>query len=466
MSAVLVLLCDDLRAEDNRALQAAAETGAELALLFVLDPADGVRGAALWWLGEALGDFSRQMEARGLRLFAMRGDRAECAKAALAALSSREVYLNSGVNPARDAALVARLRESGASVHFFSQSLFAEESLSREGGYRVFSAYRRAALGTPLCTPCGTTPPFAGVAELADALPAQGMAAHLEKAWTGRLASYWEPTEAGLAALVSALPEKASDYDHRRDQPFRDGTTRLSPYLRFGQIDAARLHTILSALPASAGREALLRQLVWREFARHVLLHRPGLPAEPLDASFRFLRWRSDAAGLEAWKEGRTGFPIVDAGMRQLWKTGWMHNRVRMICASFLVKDLLVDWREGAAWFMETLVDADEAQNSFNWQWVAGCGCDAAPFFRVFSPALQSSKFDPDGYYVRKFVPELAFVPPEWVHNPLGAPEEVMAEAGLSEETYPMPLVEHSAARLRALDALKYAKAAAKEARA
>ena len=200
--------------------------------------------------------------------------------------------------------------------------------------------------------------------------------------------------------------------------------------------------------------QAFLRELGWREFSAHLLYHWPELPEQPLRAQFRDFPWASDAAGLRAWQQGRTGYPIVDAGLRELWHSGWMHNRVRMIVASFLVKDLLLPWQEGAAWFHDTLVDADLASNAASWQWVAGCGADAAPYFRIFNPVLQGKKFDPEGAYVRRWVPELAGLPLRHLHEPWKAPAEVLAEAGVRlGRDYPDPLVDHAEARDRALKA-------------
>ncbi len=454
MAGALVLLGNDLRADDSPALAAAVESSAEVAPLYVLEKGH-VRGAALWWLGGALEDLERSLAEKGGRLFVMQGARHACARRALNALGTRAVYLNAGADAAADAALVAALKAEGAEVHYFPQSLHDEALLAREGGgYRVFTAYHKAAQKLEVRAPGGPTPAFTSPAELPGSIAVTELAAHLEKGWTGRLASYWEPTAAGLAAQVALLPDILPHYAEERNWPFRATTSRLSPYLAFGQIDAARLVRIVSALPEGEGRETFLRELNWREFARHSLAHHPDLPREPLDKAFRTFPWREDPAAFKAWKKGRTGVPIVDAGMRQLWVTGWMHNRVRMICASYLVKDLLIDWRLGAEWFMETLVDADEASNALNWQWVAGCGPDAAPYFRVFNPLLQAEKFDSDGYYVRKFVRELAFLPSEWVHAPEKAPPEVLAEAELPPGTYPEPLVDHRWARERALKAL------------
>jgi deoxyribodipyrimidine photo-lyase len=206
----------------------------------------------------------------------------------------------------------------------------------------------------------------------------------------------------------------------------------------------------------SEGAESYLRELGWREFAYHLLHHFPETPERPLRAEFERFPWEDDPQGLRAWRQGRTGYPIVDAGMRQLWRTGWMHNRVRMIVASFLVKDLRIPWQQGAAWFWDTLVDADLASNTLGWQWTAGCGADAAPYFRIFNPVSQGQKYDPEGDYVRKWVPELAKLTPKWVHKPWEAPQNVLFDAGVSlGDTYPAPLVDHAGRRRKALKAFE-----------
>jgi deoxyribodipyrimidine photo-lyase len=235
-------------------------------------------------------------------------------------------------------------------------------------------------------------------------------------------------------------------YSTDRDRPDHGGTSRLSPHLHFGEISARQIWHQVRRDHAAA--DPYLRQIVWREFSRHLLFHFPHTPREALRPEFRRFAWRTDAAGLRAWTRGKTGYPLVDAGMRELWHTGWMHNRVRMLAASFLVKHLMIPWQEGAAWFWDTLVDADLANNTMGWQWSAGCGADAAPYFRIFNPVTQGEKFDPHGHYVRRWVPELARVPDKWIHKPWEAP------AALRPENYPRPIVEHDAARKRALAAL------------
>lgn len=228
----------------------------------------------------------------------------------------------------------------------------------------------------------------------------------------------------------------------------------LSPHLHFGEISATQLWHLTYRQPNSKGREIFIRELLWREFCANLLWHNPGLPETPLKPEFGKMPWRDDKPALRAWQQGRTGVPIVDAGMRQLWKTGWMHNRVRMIVASFLIKHLMIPWQDGEAWFWDTLVDADLASNAGNWQWVAGCGADAAPYFRIFNPVLQGGKFDAHGDYVRQFVPELARLDAKHIHAPWEAPAQRLAAAGVTlGKTYPHPIVDLAEGRARALEA-------------
>ena len=236
--------------------------------------------------------------------------------------------------------------------------------------------------------------------------------------------------------------------------PSAEVTSRLSPHLHHGEISPATVwHAAMAAEP-SAARDKFIHEVLWREFAQHLLWHHREMPEAPLRAEFAAMPWRDDAAGLQAWQRGRTGIPIVDAGMRELWQTGWMHNRIRMVTASFLTKHLLLPWQAGQAWFWDTLVDADLGNNSAGWQWVAGCGADAAPYFRVFNPVLQGRKFDPDGAYVRRFVPELARLAPPFIHAPWEAPEPALRAAGVVlGQNYPLPIVDLAQGRERALAA-------------
>ncbi len=279
--------------------------------------------------------------------------------------------------------------------------------------------------------------------------------------WAAGLREGWTPGEDGAhAALQGFAEELVADYADLRDRPDVRGTSRLSPHLHFGELSPRQVwHAIRNELHlggVARGAESFLRELGWREFSHHLLTHWPDLPEEPFRPEFRAFPWRRNANKLGSWQRGETGYPLVDAGMRELWATGWMHNRVRMIAASFLVKHLLIPWQDGESWFWDTLVDADLANNSAGWQWVAGCGADAAPFFRIFNPVIQGKKFDPDGSYVRQWIPELRDLPTRYIHEPWSAPNDILSEAGIKlGADYPQPIVEHASARERALRAFR-----------
>jgi deoxyribodipyrimidine photo-lyase len=257
----------------------------------------------------------------------------------------------------------------------------------------------------------------------------------------------WTPGEKPAQAALYDFLDDINDYGRARDVPELDGTSRLSPHLHWGEISPRQIWQAVRTHGHSTGHETFLKELGWREFCAQLLFHNPGLPTQPLDGRFVCFPWRKGEREFRAWTRGQTGIPIVDAGMRQLWQTGWMHNRVRMIVASLLIKHLGIHWQRGEEWFWDTLVDADLASNSANWQWVAGCGADAAPFFRIFNPVLQGKKFDPDGRYVRRFVPELKSLPDRYIHSPWEAP--------LPPKNYPAPIVDLAEGRTRALSAFK-----------
>jgi deoxyribodipyrimidine photo-lyase len=291
--------------------------------------------------------------------------------------------------------------------------------------------------------------------------------------WATGLKEQWKPGADGARSQLRAFLNQAyADYASGRNQPGREGTSRLSPHLHFGEISPRQVWQALRDLEQTRSgddqtwkRSQFLAELGWREFAHHLLFHFPQTDTRPLRSQFEKFPWRSDPEALRAWQKGRTGYPIVDAGMRQLWATGWMHNRVRMVVASFLVKDLRVSWVEGARWFWDTLVDADLAQNTLGWQWTAGCGADAAPFFRIFNPVAQGEKFDPDGGYVRQWVPELGRLSNRWIHRPHLAPREILQAAGVElGKDYPHPIIHHIAAREAALAAYRGISLSAKRA--
>lgn len=278
--------------------------------------------------------------------------------------------------------------------------------------------------------------------------------------WAAKFTDYWQPGEQGAQQQLSKfINHSLCNYHILRDYPAKQGTSRLSPHIHWGEISITQLwhaiHTARMSMDISDNAiEAFSSEIGWREFSYYVAYHFPEISDQPLRQQFQNFPWLMNEAHLKAWQKGLTGYPIVDAGMRELWATGWMHNRVRMIVASFLVKHLLIAWQEGERWFWDTLVDADMANNAVNWQWVAGCGIDAAPYFRIFNPVLQGEKFDSQGIYVRKWVPELSGMPDSFIHKPWLAPQSILYESKVSLGTnYPYPIVDHKSARLRALEA-------------
>ena len=353
----------------------------------------------------------------------------------------------------RDTAVKKILRIRGINAESFGGALLKEPRslMTAAGGpYQVFTAfYRSLAASDGLSKPL---PPPGEIRPFTQTIPSNSLSEWTLRPtapdWASGFREAWTPGEDGARrALLRFVDETMAGYARDRDIPSKTGTSRLAPHLTFGEIGPARLWHTLSAHPPGPGRDAALRQLAWREFSHHLLFHRPDMADRPLKAAFDRFPWRDDQAALKVWRKGCTGYPIVDAGMRELWSTGWMHNRVRMIVASFLTKHLRIDWRVGASWFWDTLVDADLANNAANWQWVAGSGADAAPYFRIFNPVLQGQKFDPEGVYVRRWVPELADVPAAFVHCPW--------RASVPPVNYPPPIVDHAAARASALAAYR-----------
>jgi deoxyribodipyrimidine photo-lyase len=460
----LVWFRNDLRLGDHPALTAAVATGLPLLCLYILEEDAGLRprgAASRWRLDAALRALAADLRAKGGRLDVLRG----CAEDLLPRLAEQagaaHVFWSrryGGAEIALDARIKQALRDQGRDARSFNGALLAEpwEIAPKAGGFfRVFTPFWRVLRthlppGAPLPAPTRLT-----------AAPWPKHAPPPLREWSLKpqnpdwAAAFPDP-QAGEAGaherLRDFLESDLNGYGANRDGLDANATSRLSAPLHFGEISPRQIVAALADRPA----EKFLSELGWREFAHHLLFARPDLPTKAFAPRFEAFAWSHDEAGLEAWRRGRTGYPVVDAAMRELWTTGLMHNRARMIVASFLTKHLLVDWREGERWFWDTLVDADAANNAVSWQWVAGCGADAAPYFRIFNPVLQGEKFDPDGVYVSRYCPELARLPARFIHRPWAAPAAVLAEAGVKiGDNWPAPIIDHDFARRRALEAFR-----------
>ena len=476
----LLWLRQDLRLADNPALHAALDgSGGAVIPVYILDETDGVRpmgGASRWWLDKSLTALAADLEARGSQLILRRGKAAKVLADLLEETGAAAVHWNrlyDKVAIARDKAIKAALTAAGVKCLSCNAALLIEpwEIETGTGGpYRVYTPYWRAAqrrVGDVVLHPAPARLEAPKAWPKSDRLADWGL--HPSKPDWSRGFAEWTPGEAGAqAALRRFLAGAVRDYSDDRDRPDRAGTSRLSPHMHFGEIGPRQIWRAVqdAGLHGAAPDhvEKFLAEVGWREFHHHLIFHWPDLPTKNFRPEWDHFVWRDDEKALEAWCKGLTGFPIVDAGMRELWTTGFMHNRVRMIVASFLIKDLLIDWRRGEAWFWDCLVDADLAQNAANWQWVAGSGADAAPYFRIFNPVTQGEKFDPNGEYVRRWIPELRNLPNKVIHSPWTAVSGVLDRAGLKlGQDYPKPIVDHGVARDRALEAYAALRAASRE---
>jgi deoxyribodipyrimidine photo-lyase len=470
----LVWFRHDLRLTDNRALAAAVQAGGPVIPVYILDDVTPGRwklgGASRWWLHQSLTSLGNALGTLGGRMILRQGDPSAILAKLIGETGATCVVTTRGYEPWAERLEVAvkqAVENAGATFRRFGGALlFEPEQLRTKVGdpFKVYTPLWRAAQISepprqPTPAPTRLTAPksWPKSEKLAD-----WTLQPTKPNWAGGLTQTWAPGETGAGARLNQfLASALANYSDQRNRPDLPGTSRLSPHLRFGEISphmcwyAARAHS--ATQPGSeAGLETFLKELVWREFAYHLLAHWPTLPEANFRAEFAHFPWVDDTAALKAWQTGRTGYPIVDAGMRELWHTGWMHNRVRMITGSFLIKDLMLPWQAGEAWFWDTLVDADLASNAASWQWVAGSGADASPYFRIFNPVKQGETFDPEGVYVRQWVPELARLPTKLIHAPWTVPEEILAACGVTLGiTYPRPMVDHAVARDRALAAFK-----------
>jgi deoxyribodipyrimidine photo-lyase len=465
----IVWFREDLRLADNPALTAAVESGTSVICLFILDEdSPGLRprgGASRWWLHGSLNSLSGDLASRGASLFLRRGPAAQVLERLAAATGSRAIFWNDRYGNAErrvDAAVRVGMEAIGINVQTFGAKLLYEPSDLRTktgGAFRVFSPFWRAAqASSPPPAPLPAPARIPGHSAEGDRLDDwKLLPKHPD--WAGGLRETWQPGEQGAWERLRAFLEGGlHGYAQGRDYPGQEATSRLSPHLAFGEIGPRQIWAEIDRPDRSfpAASVAKLRgEIGWREFAWHLLFHNPDLASRNVNASFDTFGYVEPGPELAAWHRGRTGYPLVDAAMRQLWQTGWMHNRLRLVVGSFLVKHLLLDWRLGEAWFWDTLVDADPASNAVGWQWVAGTGADAAPYFRIFNPVLQSRKFDAEGAFIRRYVPELARLSDQAIHAPWETSPMELAAAGVRlGETYPNPVIGHAMARSRALAAL------------
>ena len=475
-SVAIVFFRNDLRLEDNQALTKAADECDCVVPVFIANPDDSYRwapgAASRWWLHQSLTALSKELAKLGSKLVIRSGDVNKSMLQLVAETNASAVYWNRRYDPhgrEEDVALERDLLNEGVEVRTFNSNLLHEPHMvqTKSGGpFKVF---------TPFWNQCSARIKVDGLekapekitapSKKIDSLELSDLSLEPTIDWAAGFREMWTPGELGAKDQLEVfIDESLEDYQYGRDVPAIGHVSKLSPHLHFGEISPRQIWLAVNAACKGASKQSKLRQsadiylkeIGWREFAHHVLYHFPETADSPLQEKFKSFPWRHAPAQLKAWQKGLTGYPIVDAGMRQLWHTGWMHNRVRMVVASFLTKHLLISWVKGSQWFWDTLVDADLANNTLGWQWAGGCGADAAPYFRIFNPELQGEKFDPDGVYVKRWCPELAKLPAKWIHKPWKAPAEILEEAEIElGKNYPAPIVDHGIARARALSALE-----------
>lgn len=467
MAATILWLRQDLRLQDNLALQQACKRNLPIIPLYLLDTSSSnswVMGEAQkWWLHHSLISLSKSFEIKGLKLILRCGNPLEILKDVLDKTHASAVYWNRCYQPhtiERDRAIKTYFKETDIDVQTFNSYLLFEPWTllnKKKEPYKVYSHFWKACLRDrkpePPVEESDILMPWSKDLD-SDSIKDWNLLPKIS--WDAGFSEEWQPGEQGAQTRLTQFIESGAivRYKQDRNRPDYHGSSKLSPHLHFGEIGPRQIWSRLHRTSQpSSGHDTYLREIGWREFCAYLLYHFPTFPDQPFRSEFAHLKWQDSKKYLTFWQKGQTGYPIVDAGMRQLWYTGWMHNRVRMITASFLCKHLMIDWTLGEKWFWDTLVDADLASNAVNWQWVAGSGVDASPYFRIFNPILQGKKFDPEGDYVRTWVPELKNLPKLYIHQPWTAPEDILQKAGIVlGQDYPKPLVEHTSARKIALE--------------
>ncbi|MDE2447105.1 MAG: deoxyribodipyrimidine photo-lyase [Alphaproteobacteria bacterium] len=460
----LIWFRQDLRLSDHAALTAAAAKGPVVAVYILDDETPGawkMGAASRWWLHQSLAALNTKIP-----LIFRRGRADDVLTQILVETKAGALHFTRDYAPwsgALEQRVKAICDKAGVACHRHGGFLLHEPEAIRNGSgepYKVYTPYSRACFAAGEPRPLKPVPKFESWSgAVASETLSDWKLLPTKPDWSQGMAQAWQPGESKAQNLLHCfLDEALQNYADGRDRPDKPFTSKLSAHLHFGEISPLQIwHATRLAMARAGGAldrsgEKFLKEVLWREFSYHLLHHFPHFPDQPFKPEYADFPWAHDEEALKTWQQGKTGYPIVDAGMRELWHTGIMHNRVRMIAASFLIKDLLVPWQEGEKWFWDTLVDADIGANSASWQWVAGCGADASPYYRIFNPVLQGQKFDPNGDYVRKWVPELNAVPTEFVHCPWQMP--------VPPKSYPKPMVEHAAARDKALEAFKKIKKA------
>lgn len=471
LKKIIVWFRKDLRIHDNPALWEAAQQGIVIPV-FIWSEEEELdyqsSEASRWWLHHSLHALQKKFESKGLALTVRRGNSLQQLTEISKQTNADAVFYSDRYEPSivrRDQLITQSLLSSGIEVRSFqSNLLFPPGNLLNQKNqpYKVFTSFWKRTMQETVQRPLPIPVEFVAYDQELPSLQLDELGLLPAIHGHEKFHAYWEPGEEGAIARWQAFTEEGlSRYVEGRDIPSADSVSLISPHLAWGDISvraiwhaAKRLNDAAIEEYIATAIDAFLRQLIWREFAYHQLIHFPTMLDTPLREKFKAFPWQGSNEAFESWQKGLTGYPFVDAGMRELWETGAIHNRVRMVVASFLVKHLLISWTEGSEWFKETLIDFDAANNAMGWQWVTGSGIDAAPYFRIFNPVLQGQKFDSDGLYIRKWLPELEKLPLKYIHQPWKAPTELLLKAGIElGKTYPLPVIDHSFARSRALEA-------------